>query len=234
MNKSNLSDTDKAFYHDGENLAKAAVKDSCTNQKLWQSTRQEQDAADGLIDSLLSEAKRRDVNVACKKGCSWCCHQPVYAVSHEFHFLWQFMKLNMNEAERESVVQKAFDAYRKRSRLSDEEINNSKMPCPLLKNGACSVYEARPMACRIYLSMSALSCKTFFDYPEDKSNFPALLEFPLRAGQMMNEGFTEGLKLAHLHNTEYLLEEGLLVAHNNGERVKDNSIVNNPLFRKQD
>ena len=104
----------------------------------------------------------------------------------------------------------------------------------MLINGACSVYEARPMACRIYLSTSEASCKKFYDYPNHKSNFPALLEFPLRAGQMMNEGFSEGIKADNLHNTEYLLEEGLLIAHNNGDPIKDNKVHNNPLFIEQE
>jgi len=230
MNKSDLSETDKAFYQDGIKLAEIATKEKCTDQKLWQATRQEQDAMGGLIDALSAEAKRHNITIDCKKGCTWCCHQPVYAVSHEFHFMWQFMQLNMTEAERKIILKKAFDNYQQKGRLSDEELKFNKLPCPLLVNGACSIYDARPMACRIYLSMSETSCKKFHNQPKDKTNFPALLEFPLQAGQMINEGFTEGLRNAKLYNTEYLLEEGLLIAHNNGEPIKNGDIKNNPLF----
>jgi len=230
MHKSDLSDTDKAFFQDGINLAKTATKETPTDQKIWQATRQEQDAMKGLIDTLSTEAKRHNINIDCKKGCSWCCHQPVFAMSHEFHFLWQFMQLNLTENDRKEILKRAFDNYQKLGRLSDEELKISKLPCPLLINGSCSVYEARPMACRIYISMSESTCKKFHNNPKDEDNFPALLEFPLRAGQMINEGFSDGLKPANLYNTEYLLEEGLLIAHNNGEPIKDNNIYNNPLF----
>ncbi len=234
MNKHELSDTDKAFYQDGERLAEAAIKESVEAKKLWQATRQEQDAMEGLIEALSAEAKRQNIQIDCRKGCSWCCHQPIFGVAHEFHYLWKFMQLNMSEEEQKEVLQKAFDNYQKRGRLSREELEASKMPCPLLLNGACSAYPARPMACRIYLSMSEDSCKQFHDAPEKVDNYPALLEFPLRAGQMMNEGFTEGLKPAYLFNNEYLMEEGLLIAHNNGEPIAENDLPNHPLFKKHE
>ncbi len=233
MNNANFSDTDKAFFQDGIKLAESAIKAEATDQKLWQATRQEQDAMGGLINALFAEAKRHNVRIDCKKGCNWCCHQPVYAVSHEFHFLWRFMQLNMTEEDRKVILKRAFENYQKLGKMDDKELKNSKLPCPLLINGVCSAYDARPMACRIYLSMTESSCRKFYNYPNHISNYPELLEFPLRAGQMINEGFTEGLKPANLYNTEYLLEEGLLIAHNNGEPIMDNNIYNNPLFQKQ-
>ena len=97
MNKSELSDTDKAFYQDGLRLAEAATYEKVEDKKLWQATRQEQDAMEGLIGALSEEAKRHNVTIDCRKGCSWCCHQPIFGVAHEFHYLWQFIKLNMSE-----------------------------------------------------------------------------------------------------------------------------------------
>jgi Fe-S-cluster containining protein len=234
MTKQELSDTDKAFYQDGLRLGEAAITETLEAKRLWQATRQEQDAMEGLIEALSVEAKRQNIHIDCRKGCSWCCYQPIYGVAHEFHYLWKFMLLNMSEEERKLVLQRAFDNYQKRGRLSQDKLETSKLPCPLLKNGACSAYQARPMACRIYLSMSEASCKQFHDLPEDDKNYPALLEFPLRAGQMMNEGFSEGIKPAKLINNEFLMEEGLLIAHNNGEPFEEDDLLNHPLFKKHD
>ncbi|WP_430815032.1 YkgJ family cysteine cluster protein [Carboxylicivirga sp. RSCT41] len=231
MNKSELSDTDKAFFQDGLRLADTIV-DTLDEKKLWQATRQEQDAMEGLIGALSEEAQKHNVTINCRKGCSWCCHQPIFGVSHEFHYLWQFIQLNMSEDEQKEVLQNAFDNYQKRGRLSQSELEKSKLPCPLLKNGACRAYPARPMACRIYLSMSEASCKQYHDHPEDEKNYPALLEFPLRAGQMMNEGFSEGLKKLAISNNEYLMEEGLLIAHNNGEKTDKDQLNRHPLFKE--
>ncbi|WP_430809359.1 MULTISPECIES: YkgJ family cysteine cluster protein [unclassified Carboxylicivirga] len=232
MTHTELSDTDKAFYQDGLRLAEAAGKDKIEARPLWQSTRQEQDAMEGLIEVLTEEAGRQNITIDCHKGCNWCCHQPIFGVSHEFHYLWQFMLLNMNEEERKKVLQRAFDNYQKRGRLSQEALAKSKLPCPLLINGTCGAYAARPMACRIYLSMSEESCKKFHDDPDKEEHYPQLLGFPLRAGQMMNEGFSAGLKNAGLINNEYLMEEGLLIAHNHGEAIDPDKLHEHPLFKE--
>ncbi|MCU4176644.1 YkgJ family cysteine cluster protein [Carboxylicivirga sp. N1Y90] len=230
MDQNQLSDNDKVFFNDGLRLALAADRDGISKKSLLQTTRQAQDAIDGLVEALSVEAKRQNVTLDCKKGCSWCCHQAIFATSHEIHFMWEFMKLNFSEDDQKLVVQTAFDNYQKRGRMSEDELLADKLACPLLKNGSCSVYPARPLTCRIYLSMSEPSCKTFFDKPNDKNNFPQLFEFPLQAGRMLNEGLNSGLNETGLKSREMLLEEGLLLAHNNGEVEKDISLNELPLF----
>jgi hypothetical protein len=67
------------------------------------------------------------------------------------------------------------------------------------------------MACRIYLSYKLESCLEFYRNPDNDANYPALLEFPLRAGQMMNEGFRAALKESGLETAEFRIEEGLSI-----------------------
>ena len=141
------------------------------------------------------------------------------------------MKLNFSEVELKTVLQRAFDNFQKRGKLEGEALEKSKMPCPLLQNGSCSAYQARPMACRIYLSMNEASCITFYENPYHATNFPALLEFPLQAGRMMNEGMNEGLRKGNTSHYELLMEEGLLMAHNNGEPIDEKSYKDHPLFK---
>jgi hypothetical protein len=43
--------------------------------------------------------------------------------------------------------------------------------CPLLQDGRCSVYEARPQCCRRHHSQDLAACQFTFDHPDD-------LEFP--------------------------------------------------------
>ena len=94
--------------------------------------------------------------------------------------------------------------------LSEPELLNAKFPCPLLENGACLAYSARPMACRIYLSSDVKSCLRFFKEPGDIDSIPALLNLPLRAGKMMNEGFKAALKASGYETKEYRIEEKLV------------------------
>ena len=70
-------------------------------------------------------------------------------------------------------------------------------------------YKARPVACRIYLSSNLNSCLKFYNEPEDKNNYPALLNFPMRAGRLMNEGFKAALKAGGIVAKEFRIEEKL-------------------------
>jgi hypothetical protein len=72
-------------------------------------------------------------------------------------------------------------------------------------------YPARPMACRIYLSMSVDSCRLYYEEPDKDENYARLFEFPLQAGRMMNEGFTHALKTAGRNSAEFRIEEGLTI-----------------------
>jgi hypothetical protein len=96
-----------------------------------------------------------------------------------------------------------------------------RFPCPFLYEGACSVYEARPMACRIYLSSSASACCREYENPGDDLHFPDLYEFPLRAGRMLNEGFVAYLKHSGLHTSELPVEQGYISMVENGLTMEE-------------
>jgi hypothetical protein len=93
--------------------------------------------------------------------------------------------------------------------LKEIDLLNAKYPCPLLENGACIAYQARPMACRIYLSSDVNSCLNFYHKPQSKTSIPALLNLTLRTGQMMNEGFKSALKTSGIKTHEFRIEEKL-------------------------
>ncbi len=165
---------------------------------------------DELIDSVLLLADQNKQPVQCEKGCVYCCYQPVFALDYEMQFLSSFIKKNFSEQKQKEIKKRA-DANRlKLAGLSREEILNSKQPCPLLENDACSAYSARPMACRIYLSTDLKSCRTFYSEPESTTSFPALLDLPMRVGRMMNEGFKAALKTNGVVAKEFRIDEGLV------------------------
>jgi len=214
-----LSETDKAFFSDGYKLGLTAVEQGLTEKAIYDAAKNMYGAIDGLTEALLAHAEKENIPVDCKKGCSYCCYQPIYAVSHEIDYLYNYMKKNFSREKLRKVVKKAEKLQDVRSKLSKEEILDHKAPCPLLDaGGGCSVYPARPMACRIYLSMSVDSCKLFYDDPKPDDHYAQLLEFPLQAGRMMNEGFTHALKTAQRNSAEFRIEEGLTII--SGQRQK--------------
>jgi Fe-S-cluster containining protein len=206
----NLNQLEKQFYSDGYRLGMRASNSAADKNLLLSSVHEMYAAVDEFIDSLLEFARANNQNVDCKRGCSWCCYQPVFALDYEIEALNDFINREFDSQTRTEIHKKATSKQHKLHNLKGETLLNSKFPCPLLKEGYCLAYKARPMACRIYLSSSLETCLKFFNEPEDKENYPALLQFPMRMGRLMNEGFKSALKSRGIILNEFRIEEGIL------------------------
>ena len=214
-----ITGNNQIFYSDGYRLAQSAIQQGFSNKSLFLAIESLYAAIDGLNDSITALANRQNNGVACFKGCHWCCHQAVFANSYELHFLSEKIKNNFSAEEISSLIDKSEAKYANTSKLTDDQILKYKAPCPLLTEGVCSAYSARPMACRIYLSTKLESCLEFYHHPENENNYPALIEFPLRAGQMMNEGFKAALNEFGIETSEFRMEEGLRIVLKNDQPV---------------
>jgi len=78
--------------------------------------------------------------IACGKGCSACCHMNVMVSQLEVALI-----------EKEVGAR---PAHLQGSKVHDLETFNG-VPCPFLNDGACSIYEIRPFACRKHMSFDA-------------------------------------------------------------------------------
>jgi Fe-S-cluster containining protein len=210
MTNKQVSEHYNTFYSDGFKIGMEVFENGLTDESLKISIQKIYQNMDGLIDSLLEFARKNDTKVFCRKGCSCCCWQPVFALTHEIVFLNEHIRKNFSKEEIDGVLSRSKEKEKKLRGLNREDLLNSKHPCPLLKYGACTVYEARPMACRIYLSLDLNSCEVFYENPKNPKGFPKLMEFPLHAGRMMNEGYKAALKQVGWVSQEYRLEQGLL------------------------
>lgn len=75
---------------------------------------------------------------ACARGCGHCCHVHVPIADFEAQFI----------ADRVDTQLVAL----KQSIRHDRAEFSGKTPCVFLKNGECSIYEARPLTCRMHLN----------------------------------------------------------------------------------
>jgi len=205
----NQKSFEKAFYADGYKLGIRAVEKNLDRKALFSAIEKMHEAIDALINSLFEFANQQNQPIDCKKDCEWCCHQPVFAMDYELDFLNDFLKRTFSETNLSSLRNRAAKKNKKLAGLAKETQLNSKYPCPLLENGSCIAYIVRPVACRIYLSTNVKTCLNFFNKAFDKSNYPALLNFPMRAGRMMNEGFKAALKMGGFDAQEFRIEEKL-------------------------
>lgn len=86
-------------------------------------------------------------HVICKKGCSHCCNMAVSLSSIEAEQIGRAIgkppaKIENRNGEMDEDFQKA---------LVSKYMN---VPCPFLKEGACSIYEHRPVSCRTFFNLS--------------------------------------------------------------------------------
>src|SRR4051794_323837 len=89
--------------------------------------------------------------LACRRGCAHCCHTFVSARAPEI----LFVKNAIPGRERESARAAVDKAYAVTGRLGPDGRGGMAEPCPMLRDGACQVYQARPMTCRMAVSESA-------------------------------------------------------------------------------
>ncbi|MBI3630966.1 MAG: YkgJ family cysteine cluster protein [Candidatus Sungbacteria bacterium] len=118
-----------------------------------------------LADYQAQEYTASAVKPACGKHCSLCCHQLVDATPGEIGLIWRYLR-NLPYAQKKKWrgrLQRAADAWNTyilqtpRLPSSTDLITTLKgismdwrgTPCPFLEdNGACGIYEVRPLPCR--------------------------------------------------------------------------------------
>jgi hypothetical protein len=209
MNKPKFDENERMLYRDGYRLAQTYIGNGLTTENLLQAISHLYATIDELNGSIVALAHKQNVNIACERGCQWCCHQAVFANSYEIHFLSNHISHNLKPDEINVLVGRAREKQKTTSGLGNKDLLNYKAPCPLLCDGSCTAYSARPVACRIYLSTSLPSCLHFFHHPDDESRFPMLLDFPLKAGRLLNEGFSAALREQGIETAEFRIEDGL-------------------------
>lgn len=203
----NLKEIENAFFSDGFKLGMNVCNSGFEPDALYSAVAEMYSSIDGFIEILNSFAKQQEQPVHCQKGCEWCCHQPVFAMQYELDFLNYFIENNFDESQKQALKTRADNKKNAFGFLTEQELLNAKFPCPLLENGACIAYAARPMACRIYLSSDVNSCLRFYKTPSGENSIPNLLNLPLRAGRMLNEGFKAALKNNGFTAREFRIEE---------------------------
>lgn len=211
----------RIFYRDGYALAARFLEQEISAVQLKEAIRALHQAVDGLLAVFLERSATEGKACDCKKGCAWCCHQEVFAVTHEFLYLNDYVQKRLPTGTQEEILERAREKVKISMNKSVEEQMQIRSACPFLFEGSCMAYEARPMACRIYLSSSVRSCKKEHNQPARGGYNPDLYEFPLKVGRMLNEGFVAYLKQVGLQTSELPIEQGYSSVASLGQSMGD-------------
>ena len=102
-------------------------------------------------------------SVACRAGCDACCHVPVGVQAHEVLIVAQHVQMQFSPTDLDALIDRTAAHRAAFAGRSNSERTDLRTPCPLLREGSCSVYGARPEACRSHHSHNAAACRTNLD-----------------------------------------------------------------------
>jgi Fe-S-cluster containining protein len=104
--------------------------------------------------------------LACRMGCAHCCHAWVSAKAPEV----LIAKAAIPQRERDAVRTAVEASFAVTGAAGVEDRARMAAPCPMLVQGRCRIYAARPATCRTAVSLDASICARAFlpdALPED-------------------------------------------------------------------
>lgn len=104
-------------------------------------------------------------HVACKPGCSQCCHMNSMIYEHE--------AIRLAEVTGRKMVRLPF---RPLDVVHVEGMKFNGKPCPLLLDNKCSVYEDRPLVCRMHHSLRESADECSMDIPANQQSRPPMYD----------------------------------------------------------
>lgn len=151
-----------------------------------------------LVEGLLARAGEGGA-VACKAGCAHCCYQVVAVTAAEAFAIFEHLQRSRSAPELELLRAHVAELYQRTHARTSSERFSPEFPCVFLEGGSCSIYEARPLACRGANSLDAAECETRLRDPAARAEFlerghagRCYLE-PLRAFRAVSAGLQLGV-----------------------------------------
>lgn len=155
-------------------------------------------ASQRRLDSVLASSAALDATpVACKAGCTYCCHIRVVAQPAEVVGLVDYLRKMLSKERFAAFDARVRDAAERVKSMSRDEHIKSNLACPVLVDGRCAGYSARPMSCRLYHSTDVCHCERMFEHPDSDDDPNEIYVWPRRfVGEGHMLGSEDGLENA--------------------------------------
>lgn len=143
-------------------LARAAVGDVLAHGHSMASINAAVTRADELATNLVEELAGSET-VACRAGCAWCCSTTVVSTSAA-----EVVRIATRLQETRSTTEIRLLVARLRQRaeritaMDPERRRRARLPCALLVDNRCSVYDLRPLSCMGWTSSDAAACESSY------------------------------------------------------------------------
>jgi Fe-S-cluster containining protein len=141
----------------GHMLTRDGVGAGISLKRLVDTSRGLADYADEAI-AIVRDEYRPPLD--CKEGCSYCCCKPGVLVSiPELLRILDYLQTRFDATAVSAVRERARRYVGQLGGRSFDDPTDESIPCPLLSDARCSVYEVRPLTCRGYNSTSVDACR---------------------------------------------------------------------------
>lgn len=113
---------------------------------------------DMLLRDMLDSNDDDSVKPTCKKRCNFCCYMPVEVMGEEARVIQEHVNNHKHSKPNRTVLKKqnkfktSYDSNAGSS-YWPIEMSHEVRKCAFLKDKECSIYDVRPIPCRIYLSV---------------------------------------------------------------------------------
>jgi len=153
------------------------------------------------------DGERTRRTVACRKGCYFCCHVHVQATIPDAILV----AMAIRKGTVDDFSPRIRETAQRIASLDAAQRYRQAIPCPMLNDGVCGIYEVRPTACRAYLATDAKQCESSLN-TASAGAAPSPVEslaYPQQISAAINGGVLEGSGAAGLQNCAVELTEAV-------------------------
>jgi hypothetical protein len=191
-------------------MARAAVGDllACghTVEQIETAVARATDLAGQLVDELANAEP-----VACRAGCAWCCSTTLVSTSAaEVIRIAEHLQKTRTATALRMLVTRLRQRTERIGTMDPERRRRARIPCALLVDNRCSVYDVRPLSCIGWTSADAAACETSYrsGWERQIPNGPRHLGIIVG----VREGLHQALEDGRLEAGYLDLTRGLLIA----------------------
>ena len=105
--------------------------------------------------------------LACRAGCTWCCHFTVDVRAVEVFGILDFVAQSFTPEEKTRVYAEVRANGAALRKLGEGERVTRNLKCPFLSEARCTIYAARPQSCRNYHATNVAGCQQSYEQPEN-------------------------------------------------------------------
>lgn len=150
--------------------------------------------------------------LACRAGCTWCCHFSVDVRAVEVFGILEFVERTFTADEKKRIYAEIRANSAALGTLDEFERMKRNVKCPFLREGRCSIYSVRPQTCRNYHATSAVGCQQSYEDPENLDIDPEFAPLVYQAGGAHVDAVTAAMREAGYDTNVYEMNTAIDVA----------------------